>query len=441
MHVVIIGAGIAGLTAANELLKAGNTVTVYEAAVQAGGLASGFRDDGWEWSLERFYHHLFTTDSDIIQLVEEIGIRDQLFFQGQITAQWWRGKAYPISGGFPGPDAVAAALAVLNVPFMPFLDRVRFGLISAYLKFGVRDWRPLEQVTAADWTRRMMGPAAYESLIRPLLDGKFGPYAEQVNMSWLWARFKARSFKLGYFVGGFQSFADALLAFVRTHGASVHLNAPITALEQTERGWRVTTTGEHGAGTEDADRVIVTGAPGLLSKLAPGLPASYLGKLSGLKSMGAVVLTIALRQQLLLDGTYWLMPPKSEFPFLALVEHTNFVNSKHYGGDHLIYCGDYLEPSHRYFQLDAQQLLEEFLPALKRFNPNFDASWIRKIWLHRETYAQPIVTLGHSANIPPLKTPLAGLFWASMSQVYPWDRGTNFAVELGKDVAREAMKH
>jgi protoporphyrinogen oxidase len=114
MKVAIVGAGIAGLTAANELLKSGHQVTVYEAAPQAGGLASGFRDEGWEWSLERFYHHLFTTDSDIIQLVEEIGLRDKLFFQGQVTAQWWHGKAYPISGGYPGPDAVAAALAVLN---------------------------------------------------------------------------------------------------------------------------------------------------------------------------------------------------------------------------------------------------------------------------------------------------------------------------------------
>jgi protoporphyrinogen oxidase len=440
MRVAIVGAGIAGLTAAHELAKAGHKVSVYEAAAQVGGLASGFRDPSWEWSLERFYHHLFTTDSAIIGLVDAIGMRDQLFFQGQVTAQWWHGKSYPISGGFPGPDAVAAALAVLNVPFMPFLDRVRFGLVSAYLKFLVRDWRPLEQTTASAWTRRWMGPAAYASLVQPLLEGKFGPYAEQVNMSWLWARFKARSFKLGYFVGGFQAFVDRLLAHVRGQGVQVQLNTAIRALTPLNPGWRVTSVGEHGAGIEDVDAVIVTGAPGLLRTLAPQLPASYLGQLTNLKSMGAVVLTIALRQQLMTDGTYWLMPPKSEFPFLALVEHTNFVDPKHYGGDHLVYCGDYLEPSHAYFQMSETELLAHFAPALKTFNPNFDPSWVRRIWLHREAYAQPIVTLGHSANIPPLATPLPGLFWASMSQVYPWDRGTNFAVELGQDVAREVLK-
>jgi protoporphyrinogen oxidase len=444
LRVGIIGAGIAGLSAAYDLARAGHQVTVFESAEQAGGLASGFRDSRWDWALERFYHHIFTTDADIIKLVDEIGFRDRMFFRGQITAQWWRGHAYPISGGMPGPDAVAAALAVLRVPFMPFLDRVRFGLASAYLKYMVRDWRPLERTTATAWTQRWMGRAASHTLVRPLLEGKFGPYADQVNMSWLWARFKARSFKLGYFVGGFQAFSDALLAAVRRHGATVHLATPVASIEQLAdqpvgARWRVTTSAAQGAGSEDFEALIVTGAPGLLARLVPDLPASYLGQLRQLKSMGAVVLTLALNQQLLRDGTYWLMPPKSEFPFLALVEHTNFVEPEHYGGDRLVYCGDYLEPSHEYFQLSADELLESFVPALQRINPRFERSWVREKWLHREPYAQPIVTVGHSANIPPLATPLAGLYWASMSQVYPWDRGTNFAVEIGRRVAREVL--
>ncbi|HEU5087909.1 MAG TPA: NAD(P)/FAD-dependent oxidoreductase, partial [Roseiflexaceae bacterium] len=440
MQIGILGAGVAGLSAAFDLARAGHSVTVYEAAPQAGGLASGFRDERWDWALERFYHHIFTTDADIIKLVEEIGFADNMFFKGQITAQWWRGHAYPISGGIPGPDAVAAALAVLRVPFMPFVDRVRFGLASAYLKYAVRDWRPLERVTAAAWTRRWMGRAAHESLVQPLLDGKFGPYADQVNMSWLWARFKARSFKLGYFKGGFQALCDALLDAVRRQGASVHLGTPVQSVERLDENgrvrWRVHASAAQGAGVEEFDRLIMTGAPGLLSRLVPELPESYLGQLRKLDSMGAVVMTLALREQLLTDGTYWLMPPKTEFPFLALVEHTNFIDPKHYGGDRLVYCGDYLEPSHDYFRLSPEELLERFVPALQRINPRFERSWIRAYWLHREPYAQPIVKLGHSANIPPLQTPLPGLYWASMSQVYPWDRGTNFAVEIGRRVAR-----
>jgi protoporphyrinogen oxidase len=430
MKVAVIGAGIAGLSAAYDLARAGYAVTVYEAAPFAGGLASGFRDARWEWPLERFYHHLFETDSAIQQLVQEIGFADRLFFRRPVTAQWWRGRSYPLDGVMP----------VLRFPGLPFPDRLRFGMVAAYLKYGTNDWRRLEQSTAAQWTQHWAGPRVYREIWRPLLEGKFGPYADDVNMAWLWARLKARSFKLGYFEGGFQAFCDALLARVRQLGATVHLETPIDALVPHEDGsWRVAAERSH-AEPQEFDAVIATGSPTMLAKLAPQLPDDYLAGLRRLRSMGAVVLTVALKEQLL-DTVYWLMPPKGEFPFLALVEHTNFISPERYGGDRLIYCGDYLEPSHEYFRLTKEELLERFIPALKKVNPRFEPSWVRDSWLHREPYAQPIVPVDHARSVPPLATPLAGLYWASMSQVYPWDRGTNFAVELGRRVAGEVVEY
>jgi protoporphyrinogen oxidase len=155
--------------------------------------------------------------------------------------------------------------------------------------------------------------------------------------------------------------------------------------------------------------------------------------------MGAVVLVMTLDRPL--TNYYWHnLPKEAGFPFLAMVEHTNFVGPEHYGGDHIIYCGDYLDPNHEYFTLSKEELLKRFLPALVRFNPAFDRSWVRESWLWRTTYAQPVPPVNHSQNIPPIRTPVPGLYFASMSQVYPWDRGTNFAVEIGRKVAGMVME-
>jgi protoporphyrinogen oxidase len=423
-HVAVVGAGIAGLAAAYDLARANIKVTLLESAPVAGGLASGFKDARWDWPLERFYHHLFETDRAIRDLVAATGYADRLFFRAPTTAQWWQGRGWALDGPLP----------VLRFPALPLADRVRFGATIAYLKYATDDWRSLERTTAAEWTRRAMGEAAYRTLIRPLLEGKFGPHADEVNMAWLWARFKARSFKLGYFAGGFQGFADHLLATVRRMGVAVHLGAPVEQLRQAEGGWQLTSPAAGG----HFDAVLVTGSPGLLARLAPELPTSYTASIRALRSMGAVVMTVALTRPLT-GGIYWLNTPKPQFPFLALVEHTNFIEPAHYGGDHLVYLGDYLDPAHEYFRLSKDELLARFLPALKTVNPAFEPAWLRDSWLHREPYAQPIVTTGHSANIPPIATPLPGLYWASMSQVYPWDRGTNFAVELGQQAAAEIL--
>jgi protoporphyrinogen oxidase len=153
--------------------------------------------------------------------------------------------------------------------------------------------------------------------------------------------------------------------------------------------------------------------------------------------MGAVVMVLSLKKQFSTEGYYWFNLPKSAgFPFLALVEHTNFVPAQKFDGDHIIYIGDYLEPEHVYFSLTKEELLKRFLPGLVRINPEFKPEWVKKSWIFKTKYAQPVPLISHSRNIPEIRTPIRGLFFASMSQVYPWDRGTNFAVEIGRTAAR-----
>ncbi|MBE0410339.1 MAG: NAD(P)/FAD-dependent oxidoreductase [Anaerolineales bacterium] len=428
-QIAIIGAGIGGLSAAYDLQRAGCQVSIYEAADSVGGLASGFKEPHWDWSVEKYYHHWFASDKHILGLIEELGWQEQVIFPRPLTVMYHQGRFYPF-------DSILAAALFPGLGWG--VDKVRFGLVGLYLRL-TNNWLPLEKVTVDAWMRRWAGDRVYELMWEPLLVGKFGPHYKEVNMAWMWARLKARTSRLGTFRGGFQAFADRLADRLREMGVNIMLSSGVDRIEAYQEGGLVIKS-DHGEAV--FDQVLATTSPALLARMAPGLPPDYLQGLLDLKSMGAVVMVLALKQQLSEQGYYWFNLPKAAgFPFLALVEHTNFLSSKNFGGDHIVYCGDYLDPEHEYFSLSKEQLLERFLPVLPRFNPQFKADWVRQSWLFRTKYAQPVPQLNHSQKVPSIRTPIPGLYFASMSQVYPWDRGTNFAVEIARRAARLMLEN
>jgi protoporphyrinogen oxidase len=424
MKIAVVGAGITGLSAAYDLLGAGHSVVVYEESSYAGGLASGFQDDNWEWPLERYYHHLFRQDKSIIDLVHEIGMGDDLFWPRPITSVLYKNHIVP----FDSPKAW------ITFPGFNLLDVARFGSVSAYLRF-TNPWKQLEKHTADEWLRRWYGDKIYDTVWKPLMIGKFGPHYKEANMAWMWARLHVRSPRLGYFRGGFQTFVDTLAAAVENRGGQIRVDSPVHAIETMEDGsLNIKLDGEEST----VDKCLVTTSPALLSRMATQLPEEYLGKLSRLKSMGAVVLVLALKSRLMKE-TYWLNLPatapdkqQDDIPFLALVEHTNYIDRHHYGGDHIVYCGDYVVPDHDYFDMADKQIESLFVKTLPKINPKFNAEWVRKSWVFRTRYGQPVPEINHSVNIPDIPTPINNLYFASMSQVYPWDRGTNYAVEIGR---------
>lgn len=418
----IVGGGALGLAAALRLSEAGARVTVIERETQLGGLAAGFRPGAdSRATLEKFYHHIFKTDRLAIRMIEELGLREQLLWGRPVTASLSGGRVLPMPAG------------LLSLATVPVSQRMRFAAMMGLLKF-IPSERIFAGQTAAGWTRRWAGAQAYATLIEPLLEGKFGARAGDIAMGWLWSRFHERSLRLGYLRGGFQQLYDALGDRLRARGGQILLNTTVTQIAAT--GGRVHL--ETDAGTLAFDRVLVTVPQRVFETLARGLPSDYSAHYPGPDFYGAHVLILALDRPL--TDSYWINVGDPGYPFLVLVEHTNFLPPGDYGGRHLIYLGNYLPHDHPLFAMSDAEVLERFLPALARFNPTFEPAWVRQHWLFKAPYAQPIVTTRYLETLPPFRTPLPHVYLATMAHVYPQDRGQNYSLALGERLARLLLR-
>lgn len=401
MKIAVIGAGFTGLGAAYYLAKAGHKVTVFEKDDQPGGLAVGFKDPKWEWSLDKHYHHLFTTDTIICDLASEIG--HPVDFYRPKTSTWINGKM----------NRLDSPLSLLRFPQLSVVDRIRTAIGLSLLRYNPI-WKPFELITAKNYIKTIMGGASWEKIWEPLFVGKFGKYSDKISAAWFWGRINPRSYMLGYPRGGFISLAHSIERASKKLSAEFRYKSTINHISELSRKF---------------DKVICT------------LPTKMFTKISGmnypdLPGLGAVNLVLALNKQFLTEGTYWLNINDRDYPFIAVVEHTNYINPSHYGGDHIVYVGNYLPHDHKYFGTSNQDLLKEFIPYLKRINPDFKVSWVRKSWVWKAPFAQPVVGKNHSRFIPAMTTSDPKILLANIQQVYPWDRGTNHAVGLGKKVAK-----
>jgi protoporphyrinogen oxidase len=428
--VAIVGGGFTGLAAAYEFAERGVSVTVFEAESDIGGLAAAFEVGGER--LDRFYHHWFTSDRDAMQLIAELGLDRRLDVRPTRTGVYYANRFFRLSTPWD----------LLNFTPLGFLDRIRLGLLALRAR-SVRDWRTLERKSAREWLQELGGENVYRVIWEPLLKGKFGPYADDISAVWFWNKLKLRGGsrgkggeeRLAYFQGGFIGLAEALAERVRTKGGAIRCADAVRSITPEGDLWRIASA----SGEVLAKRVVATTSlPLIADMIAHWAPTTYLDRLNRIRYIGNVCMVLELDRPL--SDTYWLNVNDPSFPFVGVIEHTNFERPETYGGRHIAYLSKYLPHTDPLFALDADEFLAYALPYLKNMFPALERAWIREHHLWRARWSQPVIEKRYGALIPEEDTPFPGLHLCTMAQIYPEDRGTNYAIRAGRTLARRLLE-
>jgi protoporphyrinogen oxidase len=423
---VVVGAGFTGLAAARELARRGLRPTLIEAMTEPGGLAGAFRVG--ETRLERFYHHWFTSDRHLMDLVAQLGLTDQLLVKSVGTGLYYANSLFRLS----------SPVDVLKFRALSFAGRIRLGLLPFVARATTR-WEDLDDETAAAWLRRVCGNEVYRVVWEPLLRGKFGVHADSVSAAWFWSKLRLRGTsrsrtgheQLVYFKGGFASLADAVVHDIKSAGGRVILGTPVTALTASDN--RVTGV-MAGDAYYPADAVMLTTPlPAAAGLLSGRVPDDYIGGLNRIRYLANRCLILELDRPL--SSLYWINVNDPLFPFVGVIEHTNFANAADYGGSHIVYLSRYCAQTDPFLSLGTSEAVEFTTTHLKRMFPDFDAGMIRTAHSWQTPWAQPVVETGYAKLVPGHQTPLAGVYLATMAQIYPEDRGTNYAIRDGRKVA------
>lgn len=426
--VVIVGAGFTGLAAAYELAVRGVDTVVLEQDRAVGGLASGFEVGGS--TLERFYHHWFTNDVHIQDLVREIGEESNVVYRPTRTGMYYANTIFRLS----------TPVDLLKFDALSFPGRIRLGLLALQAR-AIRDWRAIEHLTAREWLVKLAGEEVFAKVWEPLLVGKFGPYADQVGAVWFWKKLALRGGSrakdgrevLAYYQGGFCALAEALKRRLQGMGVDIRLGVRATGMQATDG--RVTAV-RTDRGLVPASALLLTQALPLAADLLDGAaPADYLAQLRRIDYLANLCIVLELDRSL--SETYWLNVNDPSFPFVGVIEHTNFEPPESYGGRRIVYLSKYLPETDALFTMSDDEAFDFAVPHLKRMFPAFSADWVQARHVWRARFSQPVAQPHYSRLIPERQTPLANVLISTMAQIYPEDRGTNYAVREGRSVGRK----
>jgi protoporphyrinogen oxidase len=174
--------------------------------------------------------------------------------------------------------------------------------------------------------------------------------------------------------------------------------------------------------------------PVIADMFAAHAPAEWLARLRRVRYLGNMCLVLRLKHSL--SETYWLNVNDPGFPFVGVIEHTNFDKPENYKGSHIAYLSRYLAVEDPVWDYTDAQYCDFALGHLKRMFPKMDKSWVIEFAVWRSEYAQPVTERNYSQYVPDQQTPYDNAMISTMAQIYPEDRGTNYAIREGRNAAK-----
>jgi len=429
---LIIGAGFSGLTLALRLAEAGKSVVVVEQDSHVGGLAADFQLRNGS-KLERFYHHWFNSDLAIAGLISELGLTDQVKEYPSRTGMYFNKKIWDLS----------SPLDLLKFSPLKFHNRIRLGIATLLVR-RVKDYKKIEGMSIREWLEPLCGKQVFNVVWEPLVRAKFSIFADDVSAAWMWkklvlrggTRSKNGSEALLYIDGGFGRLAKEVANKITSLGGEIYCDEKIAGI-QTNDGNVIRVVSASGVSIFPG-QTIFTGAPSQLTEVMnlESFP-EWKAELQAVQYLANICLVLLLDRSL--SDTYWLNVNDPGFPFVGVIEHTNLVSNSMYKNLHVVYLSRYIEGTHPDYLAPDSDYFKKSIESLTQMFPDFKPEWVKEKYIWRARYAQPITTKNYSRSFPATATPFQNLTLHSMSQIYPEDRGTNYAVKTSEALALKIL--
>lgn len=433
MKIGIIGAGYTGLTIAKELVEKGQDVTIFEKQPYVGGMVNTI--EIFNTRLEKYYRHIFKSDKEAIKLIKEMGLESELIWPA--TKMGYLSNKKPYLFGTP--------ISLLKFKPLNLIQKLRFGFNVIHIKL-INDYKKLEKVTAEKWLKDRIGDKVYSQVWEPLLISKFGEEKDQISMAWLWGKIKLRSTsstpegeQLGYIKGSYQKLTDKLYEYLLNKNVNIKLETSVKEITKENDKYVVKYIRNEKEEKEEFDVIVSTidykGFEKLFDKY---MKEEEKRKIQKVNYTSARTMMIVANKSF--SPFYWLNIGDNDIPFGGIIEHTNFIDKSNYDNNHILYISNYMTEDNKLYNVSKEELLKEYMKSLTKINKEFTMKNIKDYYVFDEKYAQPIIECNYSEYIMNDKLEKEKIYLCTMPQIYPEDRGMNYAIKSGVNLANKILE-